>query len=79
MFLSILYRKGKALLEAYEDSDIGKITKGEAIQSLRILMDIAKNDAARHRSCIYEPFLTKMVTENVLNNVFVPQANRLLV
>lgn len=48
---------------------IGKITKDDAMQGLRVLTDIAKNDAARHKSSIYEPFLTKMVEDDVVNPI----------
>ena len=39
------------------------------MHSLRVLMDIAKNDGARHRSPIYEPFLTKMIENDVTNPI----------
>ena len=69
-------KKSKQLLP--EKSFVNQISKEEAIQSLRIMMDIAKNDAARHKASIYEPFLTKMVKENVLVSDVPTKSSRLI-
>jgi hypothetical protein len=62
----LIFREGKTLLSNYAESTIGKISKSESLQSLRILIEIAKNDAARHRSSLYEPFLTKMIEQEIV-------------
>lgn len=67
-YCTYLFRNGRKLL-AKNDSEFGKFSQSEAMQSLRILIEIAKNDGARHRSSLYEPFLTKIVEEGLVNPV----------
>lgn len=57
------------MLSNSTESAIGKIGKSESMQSLRILIEIAKNDSARHRSSLYEPFLTKMIKQEIVNPI----------
>lgn len=72
-----LTKKNKTLFD--KQDELGNfMTKSEAIQSLRVLMSVAKNDGARHQSSIYEPFLTKMVTNNVLGAEVTVRKSRLI-
>jgi len=67
------------LISQNAESQLGKIDKGEALQSLRVLTYVAKNDSARHQAPIYEPFLTRMINEDVANPVVsIPKTSRLL-
>ena len=79
MYKNLLFRDARKLLTNTGSIQEGTISKSDALQSLRILIDIAKNDAARHKSTIYEPFLTKIVDDSIINPVItISSTSRLL-